>query len=183
MQGTVGAEVKESWSGFVLKNCDDKISSDVYERGKLLLITKRKEGLANTKLRIMLSVRTSRYGFTRESLKRTRKAQQSLEAQLRTMLSALVLYDVANTICARKKRFILNVEFTRYNLVTRKLYRKRNAKRNEIYVNNIFVFFWNLAKCLPKEPEWFRALITARSSVNWTAFERVNGIQNRVNAN
>ena len=76
MQGTVGAEVKESWSGFVRKNCDDKISSDLYERGKLLLITKRKEeGLANTKLRIMLSVRTSRYGFTRESLKRTRKAQ------------------------------------------------------------------------------------------------------------
>ena len=76
MQGTVGVEVKESWSGFVRKNCDDKICSDVYERGKLLLITKRKaEGLANTKLRIMLSVRTSRYGFTRESLKRTRKAQ------------------------------------------------------------------------------------------------------------
>ena len=57
------------------------------------------------------------------------------------MLSALVLYDVANTICAQEKRFILNVGFTRYYLVIRKLYRKRIAKRNEIYVNNIFVFF------------------------------------------
>ena len=76
MQGTVGAEVREIWSGFVRKNCDDKISSDVYERGKLLLITKRKEErLANTKLRFMLSVRTSRYGFTRGGLERTRKAQ------------------------------------------------------------------------------------------------------------
>ena len=37
------------------------------------------------------------------------------------MLSALVLYDVANTICARKQRFIPNVGFTRYYLVIRKV--------------------------------------------------------------
>ena len=50
----------------------------------------------------MPSVRTSRYGFmiNRGSLERTRKTQESLEAQLRTTLSALVLYDVADTICA-----------------------------------------------------------------------------------
>ena len=32
-------------------------------------------------------------------------------------VSALVLYDVANTTCARKQRFIPNVGFTRYYLV------------------------------------------------------------------
>ena len=53
--------------------------------------------------------------------KRTRKARQSLEAQLRTILSALVLYDVAGTTCARKQRFIPNVGFTRYYLVIRKV--------------------------------------------------------------
>ena len=35
------------------------------------------------------------------------------------MLAALVLYDVTDTICARKKRFILNVGFIRYYLVIR----------------------------------------------------------------
>ena len=37
------------------------------------------------------------------------------------MLSALVLYDVADTTCARKQRFILDVGFTRYYLVVRKV--------------------------------------------------------------
>ena len=37
------------------------------------------------------------------------------------MLSALVLYDVADTTCARKQRFIRNVGFTRYYLVVRKV--------------------------------------------------------------
>ena len=37
------------------------------------------------------------------------------------MLSALVLYDVADTTCARKQRFIRNVGFTRYYLVIRKI--------------------------------------------------------------
>ena len=37
------------------------------------------------------------------------------------MLAALVLYDVTDTICARKKRFILNVGFIRYYLVIRKV--------------------------------------------------------------
>ena len=37
------------------------------------------------------------------------------------MLSALVLYDVANTTCARKQRFIPDVGFTRYYLVIRKV--------------------------------------------------------------
>ena len=37
------------------------------------------------------------------------------------MLSALVLYDVADTTCARKQRFIRNVGFTRYYLVIRKV--------------------------------------------------------------
>ena len=66
-------------------------------------MTKIKEKrLANIKLHFMPSVRTSRYGFMikRGSLERTRKTQESLEAQLRTTLSALVLYDVADTICA-----------------------------------------------------------------------------------
>ena len=43
-------------------------------------------------------------------------------------------------------------------------------------VKDIFIFFsWKLTKFIPKEPQWFRAVITARSSVNWTIFERVNG--------
>ena len=37
------------------------------------------------------------------------------------MLSALVLYDVADTTCARKQRFIPDVGFTRYYLVVRKV--------------------------------------------------------------
>ena len=37
------------------------------------------------------------------------------------MLSTLVLYDVADTTCARKQRFIRNVGFTRYYLVIRKI--------------------------------------------------------------
>ena len=37
------------------------------------------------------------------------------------MLSALVLYDVADTTCARKQRFIRNVGFTRYYLVIQKV--------------------------------------------------------------
>ena len=45
----------------------------------------------------------------------------SCSQQLRTYLSALVLYDVANTTCARKQRFIPNVGFTRYYLVIRKV--------------------------------------------------------------
>ena len=40
--------------------------------------------------------------------------------------------------------------------------------------NNIF-FFFNLAKFYPKECEWFRAVNTARSSINWAIFEQVNG--------
>ena len=36
-------------------------------------------------------------------------------------------------------------------------------------VNNIF-FFLNVPKFFPKEPEWFRAVNTARSSINWTIF-------------
>ena len=32
-----------------------------------------------------------------------------------------------------------------------------------------------LTKCLRKEPELLKAVITARSSPNWTIFERVNG--------
>ena len=47
-------------------------------------------------------------------------------------------------------------------------------------VNYIFIiFFLNLSKFFPKEPKWFRALITARSFINWTIFERVNGSLNR----
>ena len=30
-------------------------------------------------------------------------------------------------------------------------------------------------KFSPKEPEWFMAVITTRSSINWTIFERVDG--------
>ena len=41
-------------------------------------------------------------------------------------------------------------------------------------VNNMF-FFLNLTKFFPKEPEWLRAVNMARSFINWTIFERVNG--------
>ena len=84
---------------------------------------KKEERLANIELQFMSSVHTSGYGFmiTQGSLERTRKARQSLEAQLRTMLSALVLYDVTDTTCARKQRFIPNVGFTIYYLVIRKV--------------------------------------------------------------
>ena len=50
-------------------------------------------------------------------------------------------------------------------------------------VNNIYIyiyiyiffffFFFNLRKFFLKEPEWFKAVTTARSSINWTIFERV----------
>ena len=36
-----------------------------------------------------------------------------------------------------------------------------------------FIFFFNLRKFFLKEPEWFKAVTTARSSINWTIFERV----------
>ena len=36
-----------------------------------------------------------------------------------------------------------------------------------------FFFFFNLRKFFLKEPEWFKAVTTARSSINWTIFERV----------
>ena len=129
MQSTFGVEVLESRSGSFVKIVTKKyrkISFDGFQRGELFLMTKRKERFANTKLRLMPCMRTSRYGFmiTRGCLERTRKAWESLEAQLRTYLSALVLYDVADTIYGRKKRFTLNVSFTRYYLVILKVCHK-----------------------------------------------------------
>ena len=41
-------------------------------------------------------------------------------------------------------------------------------------VNNMFIFL-NLTKFFPIEPEWLRAVNTARSFINWKIFERVNG--------
>ena len=40
---------------------------------------------------------------------------------------------------------------------------------------HIYIYFFKLNEVLPKEPEWLRAVNTARSSTNWTIFERVNG--------
>ena len=37
------------------------------------------------------------------------------------------------------------------------------------------IYIFKLNEVLPKEPEWLRAVNTARSSTNWTIFERVNG--------
>ena len=42
----------------------------------------------------------------------------------------------------------------------------------------IFFYYLNSTKCFPEEPLWFKAVITARSSMNWTIFERVNGSWN-----
>ena len=42
----------------------------------------------------------------------------------------------------------------------------------------IFFYYLNSTKCFPEEPLWFKAVITARSSMNWTIFERVNGSRN-----
>lgn len=50
------------------------------------------------------------------------------------------------------------------------------------FFSNLF-FFLNQTKCCPKEPSWFRALITARSSINRTIFEPVDGTEGRGNAN
>ena len=33
-----------------------------------------------------------------------------------------------------------------------------------------YFFFLNLTKFFPKEPEWFKAVNTARSSIQWTIF-------------
>ena len=80
MQSTFGVEVLESRSGSFVKIVTKKyrkISSDGFQRGELFLMTKRKEErFANTKLRLMPSMRTSRYAFmiTRGCLERTRKA-------------------------------------------------------------------------------------------------------------
>ena len=52
------------------------------------------------------------------------------------MLSALVLYDVADTTCARKQRFIPDVGFTRYYLVFRKV--GATNKMQEKMINNYF---------------------------------------------
>ena len=53
--------------------------------------------------------------------------------------------------------------------------RKVRLLTNRGWWRKFLFFFQNLAKRFPKEPEWFRAVITARSSINWTIFERVNG--------
>ena len=53
------------------------------------------------------------------------------------MLSALVLYDVADTTCARKQRFIRNVGFTRYYLVVRKV--GATNKMQEKMINKYFL--------------------------------------------
>ena len=45
------------------------------------------------------------------------------------------------------------------------------------------ITFFNLTRFFPKEPELFRAVNTARSSVDWTIFERVNGNWKRGDAN
>ena len=79
MQSTFGVEVLESRSGSFVKIVTKKyrkISSDGFQRRELFLMTKRKERFVNTKLRLMPSMRTSRYGFmiTRGCLERTRKA-------------------------------------------------------------------------------------------------------------
>ena len=42
-----------------------------------------------------------------------------------------------------------------------------------IYIYIYIFFFFNLRKFFLKEPEWFKAVTTARSSINWTIFERV----------
>ena len=52
------------------------------------------------------------------------------------MLSALVLYDVADTTCARKQRFIQDVGFTRYYLVVRKV--GATNKMQEKMINKYF---------------------------------------------
>ena len=41
----------------------------------------------------------------------------------------------------------------------------------------------NLAKFFPKEPEWFRAVNAAISSIKRKFFEQVNGSYNRDDAN
>ena len=43
-----------------------------------------------------------------------------------------------------------------------------------------FFYYLNSTKCFPEEPLWFKAVIMARSSMNWTIFERVNGSWNRL---
>ena len=52
------------------------------------------------------------------------------------MLSALVLYDVANTTCVRKQRFITDAGFTRYYLVVRKV--GATNKMQEKMIKNYF---------------------------------------------
>ena len=42
-------------------------------------------------------------------------------------------------------------------------------------LNFYYFFFLNSTEFFPKEAKWFRAVITGRSSINWTIFERGNG--------
>ena len=74
------------------------------------------------------------------------------------------LPEVSTTARGCRPRTVLKTECTVFP----------NSNRPSL-VNNIFTFFLHCTKSLPKYSEWFRAVITARSFLNWTISERVNG--------
>ena len=57
-------------------------------------------------------------------------------------------------------------------------YKPTLADEKHFFLIINFFYYLNSTKYFPEEPLWFKAVITARSSMNWTIFERVNGSWN-----